>query len=91
MSVAVEVLRKETAVQGIVINDEDVSGTSVHRVSWLGRSWEGPPIMARCAQRRRSVSRGSQPGQQRSALEEAADGRAVCSDPCHPKSGVVSA
>jgi hypothetical protein len=38
MSITVEVLRKETAVQRIVINDEDVSWTSVHRVSWLGRS-----------------------------------------------------
>jgi hypothetical protein len=38
MSIAVEVLRKESAVQRVVINDEDVSGTSVHRVSWLGRS-----------------------------------------------------
>ena len=47
MPIAVEVLRKETAVQRIVIDDEDVSGTSVHRVSWLGRSWLGPPIVAR--------------------------------------------
>jgi hypothetical protein len=38
MAVAIEILRKETAVQRIVINDEDVSWTSVHRVSWLGRS-----------------------------------------------------
>ena len=37
MPIAVEVLRKETTVQRIVINDEDVSRTSVHRVSWLGR------------------------------------------------------
>jgi hypothetical protein len=38
MPIAVEVLRKETAVQRIVINDQDVSWTNVHRVSWLGRT-----------------------------------------------------
>src|SRR5512132_3951720 len=74
MPIAVEVLRKETAVQRIVINDEDVSRTSMHRVSWLRRSWEGRRSWRGCTQRRRSVSRGSPPEQQRGAPVEAATG-----------------
>jgi hypothetical protein len=47
MPIVIEVLRKETAVHRIVIDDEDVSGTNVHQVSWLGRGCGGQPIVAR--------------------------------------------
>jgi hypothetical protein len=78
MPFAVEVLRKETAVQGIVVNDEDVSGTSVHRVSWIGRSWEGPPIVTRVRPAEKEcLTRFTARATAQRARGGAADGRAV--------------